>query len=103
MTQSLIGHKSPDIQTGIVFAPYIHMESTAIIESSLLKKAEIKVKAINRERQIDSILEDKDFIPMDIKETAEYKEFENTYMKPLTGIKSRYAIASIGNEYKKTN
>jgi hypothetical protein len=100
MTQSLIGRKSSDVEPGIVYAPYIVMETTGIIESDLLKKAEKKVKAFNRERKIDSILEDTEYIPMDIKETEEYKEFENKYMKPIKGIKSRYALAD-GKSWKR--
>jgi hypothetical protein len=96
----IIGHKSPDIQPGIVFAPYIPMQSTGIIESDLLKKAEKKVRAFNRERKIDSILEDTEYIPMDIKETDEYKEFEEKYMKPIKGIKSRYTLAD-GKSWKR--
>jgi hypothetical protein len=96
----IIGHKSPDEQPGIVYAPYITMEKTGIIESDLLKKAEKKVKAFNRERKIDSILEDTEYIPMDIKETEEYKEFENKYMKPIKGIKSRYILAD-GKSWKR--
>lgn len=96
----IIGHKSPYEQSGIVYAPYITMEKTGIIESDLLKKAEKKVKAFNRERKIDSILEDTEYIPMDIKETEEYKEFENKYMKPIKGIKSRYTLAD-GKSWKR--
>ena len=36
-------------------------------------KKESEVKALNREGQIDSILEDKTFMPINIEETPEYK------------------------------
>jgi hypothetical protein len=37
---------------------------------------------------------------MDIKETDEYKEFEEKYMKPIKGIKSRYTLAD-GKSWKR--
>lgn len=43
-------------------------------KKKLLDKAKKKVTAVNRERQIDSIIFDKDYIPLDIKETEEYKQ-----------------------------
>jgi len=99
----IIGHKSPDEQPGIVYAPYIPIHSTVIIESDLLKKAEKKVKAFNRERKIDSILEDTEYIPMDIEETEEYEEFKNKYMTPIKGIKSRYTFADGKSWKQETN
>ena len=98
--EKIIGHKSPEVQTGIVFAPYIPIQTVGIIESDLFKKAEKKVKAFNRERKIDSIIDDTEYTPMDIKETEEYKECESRYMKPIEGIKSRYALAD-GKPWKR--
>jgi hypothetical protein len=41
----------------------------------LLEAAKSKVKATNRERQMDSVLEDKPFEPLKIEDTEEYKEY----------------------------
>jgi len=43
----------------------------------LIKKAEVIVKATNRERKIDSIVDDIKYEPLDIKDTNEYKEYES--------------------------
>ena len=45
-----------------------------ILEDPLLNKAEIKVNAVNRERQMNSVLEDVSFQPYKIEETEEYKK-----------------------------
>lgn len=47
-------------------------------DDTLLKKAQKKVTAVNRERQIDNILEDKPFEPLKIEDTDEYKEYMAT-------------------------
>jgi len=98
MTQSLIGYKSKEVEPGYVYAPYIPMVKTGIIESDLLNKAKKKVVAINRDRQIEAILKDKEYTPITIEETEEYKEFQNIYLKPVKGIKSRYSICQINKE-----
>ena len=46
-------------ETGLIYAPYIMAESTHTISSTLLEEAKAKVNAINRERQMESVLEDK--------------------------------------------
>jgi hypothetical protein len=43
----------------------------------LIKKAEIIVKATNRERKIDSVVDDIKYEPLDIKDTDEYKEYQS--------------------------
>jgi hypothetical protein len=47
-------------------------------DSDLLKKAKSKVTAVNRERQIDDILDDVPFEPLKIEDTDEYKEYMAT-------------------------
>jgi hypothetical protein len=83
-------------ESGLVYAPYIMCESTPTITSTLLEEAKAKVNAVNRERQMDSVLEDKEFIRYTIEETEEYKKFQETYFRKTTsGIKYRYAIADV--------
>lgn len=45
-------------------------------DPKLLEAAKSKVKATNRERQMDSVLEDKPFEPLKIEDTEEYKEYK---------------------------
>lgn len=98
MEQSLIvGRKGPQQESGIVYAPYIMQETTASISSPLLEAAQQKVKAINRDRKIDSILEDTEFIPIKLEDTEEYKKFADTWFKPINSIKYRYATCHIKN------
>jgi hypothetical protein len=47
-------------------------------DDALLKKAQKKVTAVNRERQIEDILEDKPFEPLKIEDTDKYKEYMAT-------------------------
>ena len=83
-------------EAGLVFAPYIMGEATPTITSALLEEAKVKVNAVNRERQMDSILDDKEFVPYMIEETEEYKKFQETYFRKISsGIKYRYAIADV--------
>ena len=51
-------------------------------DEKLLKKAEKKVIAVNREKKIDSILDDKKFEPLDIEDTDEYKEYKEQCKGP---------------------
>lgn len=44
-------------------------------DSTLLEKAKKKVTAVNRERQIDDILDDVPFEPLKIEDTDEYKDY----------------------------
>ena len=51
-------------------------------DPKLLEAAKNKVKSVNRERQMDSVLEeDKPFVPLKIQDTEEYKEY-NKYSGP---------------------
>jgi len=69
MTSITIGNGT----TGTInYSDYI-----AIDNDELLKKAEKKVIAINRQRKIDAILEDKEYIPFLIEETEEYKLYND--------------------------
>jgi hypothetical protein len=93
-SQTKYAKKSED--SGLVFAPYIIGECTSTITSVLLEEAKLKVSAVNRERQMDSVLEDKEFVPYTIEETEEYKKFQETYFgKTSTGIKYRYATVNV--------
>ena len=56
----------------IVYSEYI-----GINDDDLIKMAEKKVIATNRERKIDSILFNKKFEPLKIEDTEEYKEARN--------------------------
>lgn len=99
MEQSLIlGRKGPQQEPSIIYAPYIMQETTASISSPLLEAAKQKVKAINRDRKIDSILEDTEFIPMKLEDTEEYKKFADKWFKPVDGIKYRYATCQVNNK-----
>lgn len=68
-------------------------------DEELLKKAEKKVTAVNRERQIDDILHDIPFEPLDIKDTDEYKEYEKTCgpKANLMYIDFKYGSATASN------
>ena len=59
----------------IIFAPYLLSELTEIIRFKNQKEAEEKVIAVNRDRQIDYILNDIEFVQYTISETEKYKEF----------------------------
>lgn len=73
----LIGKKSNNVSsTGLVYAPYI--ASTTICIEAWVKKAEEKVKAVNRQRKIDYYLNDIEYQEYTLEETEEYKEYEKT-------------------------
>jgi molybdopterin-guanine dinucleotide biosynthesis protein A len=97
MEQSLIvGHKGPEIEPGLIYVPYVIQHTTASISDPLLEAAQQKVKAINRDRKIDSILKDTEFIPIKLEDTEEYKKFSQTWFQP-TKISARYATCHIKN------
>jgi hypothetical protein len=50
-----------------------------ILKDPLLNEAEVKVNAINRERQMLSVLEDVSFLPYKMEETEEYKKLLENY------------------------
>jgi hypothetical protein len=54
-----------------------------VIVDPLFINAEIIVKSINRERKINSILDDKKFYLFTIEETSEYKELSDRYKQYL--------------------
>lgn len=93
----LIGKKGPEVEPGLIYVPYVIQETTASISSPLLEAAKQKVKAINRDRKIDSILEDTEFIPMKLEDTEEYKKFSQTRFQPVKNISARYATCHIKN------
>lgn len=97
----LIGRKGPDVEPGIVFMPYIIQTTTASISSPLLEAAKQKVIAVNRDRKIDSILEDKEFKEYTLEETEEYKKFSETWFKPIKNTSARYTICHIENKHNK--
>ena len=70
-------------------------------DPKLLEAAKSKVKATNRERQMDSILEeDKPFEPLKIEDTEEYKEYSK-YSGPkmdLLYIDYQYGTTSSTNK-----
>ena len=51
----------------------------AILSDPLFKAAEIKLIALNRERQMLSVLEDIEYIPLNIEDTEEYKKLSEDY------------------------
>ena len=58
-------------------------------DPKLLEAAKNKVTAVNRERQIEDILDNKEYIPLDIKETEEYKEYQASGLisvVPMSGL-----------------
>ena len=72
-------------------------------DPKLLEAAKNKVKSVNRERQMDSIIEDdKPFEPLKIEETEEYKEYSK-YSGPkmdLLYIDFQYGTTSNTNNNK---
>lgn len=96
MEELLVGHKSPNYDAGIIFAPYIMQTTTSIIDdnSKLLEKANKIVISTNRERQIDSIIGDEEFIPLTLEETDEYKEYQSKLYKPSKMVSSKYYTCS---------
>lgn len=71
--QDYLAEYMPD---SIAYSTYIGVDPYG--DSDLLKKAKSKVTAVNRERQIEDILEDKPFEPLKIEDTDEYKEYMAT-------------------------
>lgn len=71
-TISYSDYLAEQIDSTISYSDYL--SSYDDLKKKLLDKAKKKVNAVNRERQIDSILFDKEYILLDIKETEEYKE-----------------------------
>jgi hypothetical protein len=51
----------------------------AILADPLLKEAEIKLIALNRERHMLSVLEDIEYVPLSIEDTEEYKKLLEDY------------------------
>jgi hypothetical protein len=51
----------------------------AILADPLLKEAEIKLIALNRERHMLSVLEDIEYVPLSIEDTEEYKKLSEKY------------------------
>ena len=92
MEKYLVGKKGNN-ESGLVFIPYIMAQTSVICEPSF-EEAKKEVVAVNRERQIDSILEDKEFIAYTLEETETYKKFKNTWLKPIK-LSSRYSTINI--------
>jgi hypothetical protein len=73
-------------------------------DPKLLESAKSKVKSVNRERQMDSVLdEDKPFEPLKIEDTEEYKEYSK-YSGPkmdLLYIDYQFGNSSNTNKAKK--
>lgn len=69
-----------DIEKGIL----------SILTDPILKKAEIKVNAVNRERQMLSVLEDTEFVPYTIVETEEYKIIAENYAYTIRSTKEYF-------------
>jgi hypothetical protein len=60
----------------------------AILADPLLKEAEVKLIALNRERHMLSILDDIEYVPLCIEDTKEYKKLSEKYYaikEELTG------------------
>jgi len=51
----------------------------AILADPLLKEAEVKLIALNRERHMLSILDDIEYVPLCIEDTKEYKKLSEKY------------------------
>jgi len=70
-------------------------------DEKLLEKAKKKVTAVNRERQIDDILDDKPFEPLKLEDTDEYKEYKKTIVggpkMDLLYIDFQYSNATVSN------
>lgn len=70
-------------------------------DEALLEKAKKKVTAVNRERQIDDILDDKPYEPLKLEDTDEYKEYKKTIVggpkMDLLYIDFQYGNATVSN------
>ena len=86
MKDIIIGTKGSDECRGIIYAPYLIAETIPSINWNS-SKAEKEVIAVNRERKINSILDNIEFIPIKLEETEAYK---NTLFKPSKMMSSRY-------------
>lgn len=64
--------KSPNTQPVVSF---IDMKFQPQHDESILKLANKRVTAENREKQIDSVLTDKDYIPTKVEDTPEYQDY----------------------------
>jgi len=84
-----LGGTASDPFSAAIFPVVRRVAATTISNGDveLLKKAENMVIAVNREKQIDSILEDKDPTLISIEDTEEYKEYLNSGLvsvKPMS-------------------
>ena len=75
-----------------LFFPIARSISASLMggDPKLLEAAKNKVIAVNRERQIEDILEDKNYIPLKIEDTEEYKEYQKgglVSINPMSGPK----------------
>jgi hypothetical protein len=57
----------------------IERSITSILADSLFKEAEIKLIALNRERYMLYLIEDKEYVPLFIEDTEEYKKLLEKY------------------------
>lgn len=65
---------------------YLDQVSLTNPDVEILKRANIRVKSENRERQINSIITDVDYTPLIVEETDEYKEYLASDTKDKFGI-----------------
>lgn len=85
---SFLGKKSND-NPGIIWAPYIMTQGVSIISDNS-EKIKNEVIQENRDRAIDSLLEDKEYQPMRIEDHPDYNGFSSKKV-----LKSRYSVINI--------
>lgn len=68
------------------FAIRVAAKTIANGDISLLKEAEVQVIAENRDKQIDSILNDSEYIPTKLENTEKYKEYLSSVLLPVKPI-----------------
>jgi len=94
MKDIIIGTKKIGEDQGIVFMPYIIQQGTPSISWDT-SKAEKEVIAVNRERKINSIIDDIKYVPLELKETEAYKN--NPWFEPKKMVSSRYYSVASSN------
>jgi hypothetical protein len=81
------------LDPGFVYVPYVLCDTVEVIYDSY-ERIKNEVLLENRDRAIDSILDNKEYIPMKIEEHPDYDSFV-----PSKSIKSRYSVMNINQSY----
>lgn len=88
--------KKNNLEAGYVLAPYIISTSVTVISDNS-EKIKNEVIQENRDRAIDSLLEDKEYLPMKVEDHPDYNGFN-----PSKNIKNRYSTVNTNSNFYST-